>query len=234
MIDFTFKIVDTPELLEEIYRLRYHVYVRECHFLREEDYPDGRETDKFDAHSVHFAAIDDEGELAGSVRLVFDSPLGLPFEDHCKRKLGAEAAEVDRPKLAEISRLVISKSYRRRKNDGLYYEPGSEDLKMSASQFMRRLRPMAFGMYRLVYQESKRRGITHWLAAMEDSLFRLLGTHGFVFRSIGEPIEYYGAVIPYLGEISKMEKLVQVYRPDYYQYFIEGLEPQFLPASDIF
>ncbi len=231
MINFTFKKVDSKDLLEEVYRLRFQVYARECHFIKEEDYPDGKETDKFDPYSIHFAAIDDEGFVAGALRLVLDSPFGFPIEEHYGGVFSIKGKEIPRKHVGEISRLVISKSYRRRKGDGLYYELPTED--SDKKELRRRLRPMVFGLYRLLYQESKRRKIFYWYAAMEESLYRLLSAHGFNFKPIGKPIEYYGIVTPYLGIVQEIEKSVQASRPDYFQYFIEGLEKPLLPASDI-
>jgi len=233
MINFTFKKVDSKELLEEVYRLRFQVYARECNFIKAEDYPDGRETDKFDPHSIHFAAIDDEGYVAGALRLVLDSPFGFPIEEHCGYSLDVNEKKIPRKNLGEISRLVISRSYRRRKGDGLYYELPAKDSEKQ-KEFRRRLRPMVFGLYRLLYQESKRKNIIYWYAAVEESLFRLLSAHGFNFKPIGKPIEYYGIVTPYLGALREIEKSVQALRPDYFRYFIEGLEKPLLPASDIF
>ncbi|OQX87588.1 MAG: hypothetical protein B6D55_02890 [Candidatus Omnitrophica bacterium 4484_70.2] len=232
MEKFTFKIVDSPQLLEEVFKLRFQVYAQERHFIKEEDYPDGKEKDKFDAYSIHFVAIDDQGEIAGAVRLVLNSPLGFPLEEHSQGALFIKKDKLPRQNLAEISRLVISKNYRRRKGDGLYYSLPVED-DPSEGKFSRRTRPMVFGLYRLIYQESKRRGITFWYAAMEDVLYRLLKAHGFSFFPIGREIEYFGKVKPYLGIIEDIERNVQITRPDYYRYFTEGLEPHLLPTSDI-
>lgn len=232
MSNFTFKKIDSQELLEQVYRLRFHVYARECHFIKEEDYPEGKETDKFDPYSIHFAAIDEKGFVVGSVRLVLNSPLGFPIEEHSRGSLLIKKDKLSRQQLAEISRLVISKTHRRRKGDGLYYALPVED-KEGEGNFRRRVRPMVFGLYKLLYQESKRLGITCWYAAMEDSLYQLLRSHGFSFFPIGEYIEYFGKVRPYLGTIEDIERNVQILRPDYYQYFIEGLDNTLLPPSDV-
>src|ERR1700730_16115236 len=74
---------DLQELLEKSYRLRYHVYCLERTFLRAEDYPQGLETDEFDRHSIHIGAVDARSELAGTVRIVRPSELGLPLFRHC-------------------------------------------------------------------------------------------------------------------------------------------------------
>lgn len=234
MRKFIYKRADeSPQFLEEVYKLRYLTYVKECHFLKDKECPEEKESDEFDPYSIHFVAIDDSNTPIGTVRLVVNSPLGFPLEAHCEESsLFINRDEIPRDKTAEISRLIISKKYRKRKDDGLYYGLSYED-KISPQSSFRRLQPMVFGLYKLIYQESKKRGITHWYAAMEDALFILLKSHGFTFRLIGRPIEYYGIVKPYLGIVEEIEKNVQEKRPDYYRYFTEGLSPELLPPSDI-
>jgi len=227
--DFTFKIIDSQELLEEVFQLRYQVYCKECNFIKEEDYPQRRESDKYDPYSLHFVAEDSEG-IIGTARLVLNSELGFPLEEHCGGNLFIKRDSLPREKIAEVSRLVISKAYRRRKADGLYYTPDyNESPKISDAQILvTRIRPMAFGIYREMYQESKRRGIAYWYAVMEKSLYLLLRMHGFIFEPIGEEIDYYGPVRPYLGTIKEIEKTVSEKSPKLLQYFLDGLEPEYL------
>lgn len=70
----------TPEQKDEVFRIRYRVYCSEKRWLDEADYPDGREKDVFDAHSVHFLARTEEGRAVGTVRLIMPSQQGFPIE----------------------------------------------------------------------------------------------------------------------------------------------------------
>ncbi|MBI5873807.1 MAG: PEP-CTERM/exosortase system-associated acyltransferase [Candidatus Omnitrophica bacterium] len=227
---FVFRKIDSPESLQESYRLRFQVYCKECNFIREEDYPQGYETDELDAHSLHFGGFDTEGRLIGAVRLITSSCDKFPIEEHCP-KLDVDWGVVRRQECAEISRLTISKVYRRRSNDGLYYEPQVADMTVEekGQHFMRRVRPMAFGLYRAIYQECKRVGINHWFALMERSLWTLLKIHGFVFKPIGPEVNFYGTVAPYLADIPELEKSVYMKFPQFFAYFIESLEPELQP-----
>jgi N-acyl amino acid synthase of PEP-CTERM/exosortase system len=227
---FSFRKIESPEILQEAYRLRFQVYCKECNFIREADYPEGYETDEFDVHSAHFGAFDTEGRLVGAVRLILPSCEKFPIEDHCPR-LEVDRALVPREKCAEISRLTISKLFRRRANDGLYYEPQLDDLKVEdkGAYFMRRIRPMAFGLYRAMYQECKRIGITHWFALMEKKLWLLLKIHGFVFKPVGPEVDFYGMVMPYIVGISDLEKNVHEKFPQFFAFFMEDLEPALQP-----
>jgi len=227
---FEFRRITLPEAMEEVFRLRYQVYCNECHFIRAEDYPGGMETDAYDKHAAHFGAYDAEGRLIGSVRLILSSCGRFPIEEHCPT-LNVDPEKVPLRKSAEISRLTISKLYRRRAQDGLYYEPQVEDVPVQekGQYFMRRVRPMAFGLYREMYQESKRLGIRYWYALMEKTLRTLLKIHGFVFNPIGPEVEFYGLVTPYLADVSELEKNVHERFPQFFDYFMDHLEPQLQP-----
>jgi len=232
---FIFRKIDTPQLLQEAYKLRFQVYCKECNFIREADYPQGYETDEFDRHSVHFGAFErlpdgKEGRLIGSSRLILPTCKKFPIEQHCP-DLAIDRNVVRREKCAEVSRLTISKLYRRRAHDGLYYEPRIEDTQVEdkGQYFMRRVRPMAFGLYRAMYQECKRVDIRHWLALMEKTLWLLLKIHGFVFKPVGHEVDFYGMVTPYIVTIADLEKNVIQKFPQFVPFFMENLEPELQP-----
>ncbi len=229
MREFEFKKVDfeDKEFMERLYRLRFEVYCYECGFLKEEDYPDRIEFDEHDEQSVHFAAIDkDDGEVIGTLRMIMAGNLPFPIEHYCP-DIKVNSGELLEAKYGEISRLVISKQLRRRKNDGLYYEPQTEDVKkvvVDNKEYLRRAKPMAFGLYRELYRECKKIGVTHWYTLMEKGLWRLLYKQGLLFECIGEEIDYCGPVKPYLAVIEKMEKEVRENYPKFYNYFCNGVD----------
>jgi N-acyl amino acid synthase of PEP-CTERM/exosortase system len=227
---FSFRKINDKELLLEAFRLRFQVYCKECNFIKESDYPAGFETDAFDEHSLHFGAFDDEERLVGGVRLILPSCAKFPIEDHC-RALNIDYGAIPRTGCGEVSRLTISKLFRRRANDGLYYEPQAKDEKVEEKgmYFLRRVRPMAFGLYRAMYQESKRIGISHWFALMEPALWTLLKIHGFIFKPIGPSVDFYGIVTPYIADLSELEKNVREKFPQFFAYFMENLEPELQP-----
>ncbi len=227
---FLFRKLDSPEDLQEAYRLRFQVYCNECNFIQPQDYPLKVETDRFDADSVHFGGFDQEGNLVGSVRLILSSCGRFPIEEHCP-SLNVDLEELSRGRCAEISRLTISKLYRRRSQDGLYYEPQAHDQsgQDKGAYFVRRVRPMAFGLYRAMYQESKRLKVNYWFALMERTLWMLLKIHGFVFKPIGPEVDFYGMVTPYLADITELEKGVHEKFPQFFDYFIQDLEPALRP-----
>lgn len=236
---FDFRIIDDTRYLRDSYALRYEVYCNEQHFLAPEDYPSGLEIDAFDDDAIHVGAINREGGLVGTVRLVLPSARGFPFYEHCEL-FGEykDLAKPDNPILqstAEISRLAVSKSYRRRANDGLYDLSSPEDIETGCESeaLHRRRRPeIILGLYKAMYQASKRRGITHWFAAMEKTLLRLLYRYQFGFIPIGPEVDYYGPVTAYLAEIAHIENGIRRRCPDMFAEFIQGLEPGLIPVAD--
>lgn len=235
---FDFCVIDDTRYLQDSYALRYEVYCNEQHFLAPEDYPSRLEIDSYDEHSIHVGAINREGGLVGTLRLVLPSPRGFPFHEHCELfsefKDFSSPANPDLSTSAEISRLAVSKSYRRRANDGLYDLSSQEDIGTQSGEanelIHRRRRPeIILGLYKAMYQASKRRGVTHWFAAMEKTLLRLLYRYQFGFKPIGPEVDYYGPVTPYLAEVAHIEAGIRQRCPEMFAEFIHGLEPELVP-----
>jgi N-acyl amino acid synthase of PEP-CTERM/exosortase system len=222
---FDFKRLERLEpsngLWDDVQQLRYAVYCVECKYLDASRYPDGRETDEYDPHSVHFAATNERQEMVATLRLVRDSHLGFPLEHHAG-SLSADYYKLPRKATAEISRLILAKSYRRRANDGLYgQELGETDAAARAEATYRRSQyPLIlFGLFREMYVESVQMGLEYWVAAMEAGLQRLLSKFGLGLHQVGEPMSYYGEVTPYYASIRQLEQFVMQSRPDVFQFF---------------
>ena len=233
LLGFTFlRVDDNQDLLQETYRLRYKIYCHEAEFLDDTEYPDEIESDIYDEHSIHFAALNKDNQVVGTLRMIFDSEHGFPLEKHCPNYDKSQIS-FPRSQLIEISRLAVSKDWRRRKNDGLYgltsYH-SAPDNEIPEHIKQQRKRPViVFGLYKLLYLESKRRGITHWYAAMEEKLNITLRKFAFEFEPIGPVHDYYGPVIPFLGTISKLEKRIYKKKPEVAHLMIHGLESSLMP-----
>ena len=243
--------VSDNEGLTEIYRLRYRVYVEEWRFEKSENHPKGIEIDAFDKSSIHFAAKDDNKKIIGTICLILNSTDGFPIEKHCH--LNINRNELLGENLAEISMLTISKNYRRRAEDRYVYGPDeerrnfndfnnyvnyapkkthwrSEDvyrhdfLKKKRVFQERRKRPeIIVSIYKAIYRESKKRGITQWYAVMAKGLYILLMKLGINFQPVGDPVDYYGIRTPYLCDIKKIEHDISVKNQKLYEEFTEGL-----------
>jgi len=222
--------IDGTDYLDGSYRLRYEVYCHEVGFLDARDYPDGRERDAYDADAIHFGAIRDDDQVVGTVRLVPWSGRGFPMLDHCP----VDIPEAQKPHAVEVSRLAVSRMFRRREGDGLYGMAQDraklDEIPRQKGDPRRKPRPeVVVGLYKAMYHESKRLGITHWYAAMEPLLARLLARFNFVFRPIGPEVDYYGPVQPYMAAIDEIEKHVFRSSPIMFWAFCDGLESEFLP-----
>ncbi|OGP16683.1 MAG: hypothetical protein A2V21_305210 [Deltaproteobacteria bacterium GWC2_55_46] len=217
---FTFKRVETEDELKEVFKLRYQVYCLECGFESTADHPSGTERDEYDEHSVHFIAKDRHDNIVGTVRLIKSSELGFPIEKHCKTRL--DTSQVPKDSAVEVSRLAISKLYRRRAGDDLYGASGSTvDESSSAGHSQRRRPEIVLGLYKAMYRESKWLGVVNWYAVMEKSLFQLLKVSGVVFNQIGDVTEYHGNRIPYIARISNIERQIAQRKPELFHFFTD-------------
>ncbi len=230
---FYFEHLQAQRSLAESYALRFQVYCQERGFLPTEDYPEGLESDVFDHRALHFGAYYLEGGLAGTVRLVRGALGDLPLAEKCTITPGAMPADLRTSQLAEISRLAVSRRFRRRETDGLLPDefvasPAAPD----RHRDQRRGFPeLVLGLYKIMYQESKRRGIAFWFAAMEPSLARLLRRFNFSFHPIGPEVDYYGPVTPYVARIADLEAEVYAHRPELLREMADGLEEDLMPPQ---
>ena len=221
---FDFKRLEAVDgLWDSVQQLRYSVYCVECKYLDASRYPSQRETDEFDPYSVHFAATNERQEMVATLRLVRDSSLGFPLELHAEH-LSADYRKLPRDKTAEISRLILARSYRRRANDGLYGQelggPPKDAEAQAEATYRRSQYPLIlFGLFKEMYVESVNMGLEYWVAAMEAGLQRMLTKFGLGLHQVGEPMSYYGEVIPYYASIRQLEEFVMNSRPDVFRFF---------------
>jgi N-acyl amino acid synthase of PEP-CTERM/exosortase system len=227
---FVGQVLDTDRrLLDESYRLRYQVYCLERRFLSPDPYPDQMETDVYDPYSVHIGVVNLQSELAATTRLVQQSEAGQPMFDHCTIFPGTSIRDDETRKIVEISRLSVSRRYNRRAGDDFYSLQGLTGRTDGPER--RRNGELVMTLYKAVYQASKRRGFTHWLAATEKSLQRLIARYGFPFRPIGPETDYFGSVTPYLLDLQEFDAVILSGRIPLLQEFLIGLEPEFRPVA---
>ncbi len=111
---------NTDPLREEVFRLRYQVYVVETGFERSEDHPCGIERDRFDERSDHYLLRHRaSGLYAATARLILPdlaAPSTLfPIERHCTfDERFAIRSPALRCRLGELSRFAVSKAFKKR------------------------------------------------------------------------------------------------------------------------
>jgi N-acyl-L-homoserine lactone synthetase len=205
------QIDEDSALMEQSYRLRYQVYCLERKFLNASNYPDGLECDEFDQFSTHAGVVSQTHQLVGTLRLVRVPMEDLPLFHHCT--ISDECARTlrhDRVQLAEVSRLCMSRECR---------DDPARDSRVGLQ------------LFRATYQTAKRNHLTHWLAAMEPSLHRLLAAIGVPFRIAGPATDYFGEVAPYVCDLHEFDAIILSGKHPRLRSFLEGLEPEFHPGA---
>lgn len=206
---FDIRLADTPELLEQVYRIRYDVYCREFHYEREEDYPDGLERDQYDAHSLQMLIVHKTSNKGvGCVRMIRppldDSTFLLPLERHFGHALNHPDRHpqlIPRHCIAEISRLAVHTSFRQRL--------GEAESPFGALIGQREFRTFPLvslalfaGATALLALDRRQ----HMFVIMEPRLARRLKSLGFPFVQTGEMMDYHGLRTPYHVTVDECQR----------------------------
>jgi N-acyl amino acid synthase of PEP-CTERM/exosortase system len=212
---------DTPERLDEAYKLRYQVYCVENQFEPPDSAQHGRETDDFDRHSVHSLLIHrPTGMVAGTVRLIL--PVdgrgidALPISACCTEPSLRDPARFPPARTAEISRFAVSKAFRRRITDATYPDMHVMDgAPVNRAHERRVLTPnITLGLMKAIAEMSIRNGITHLCAMMEPALLRLTSRLGIKFTPLGNTVEYHGTRQPCFAELADLGFALMKGSPD--------------------
>tara|TARA_B100001939_G_C16947375_1_gene620840 strand:+ start:2117 stop:2932 length:816 start_codon:yes stop_codon:yes gene_type:complete len=212
---------DTPELLEESYRLRYQVYCLETGFENKDDFPDGLEIDPYDGQSVASLLIHKKSSIvAGTVRLVLPKKGGAEIpaltvsED--LRALESKALPVETT--AEISRFTVSKKFRQRHYD-THIAGLEENLPDEKNQ--RVIPHITLGLMTAIVRMSVENGITHWAVITEPALQRLLRKLGIKFKPVGPLIDYHGKRRAHYSDIESLLNGIYEEHPDIWNVITE-------------
>ncbi len=230
LFDEHFDVVtaDTPDLITRIFRLRYLVYCIEHTWLDPAGYPEGLERDQYDDRSLYAVLIHRRsGEALGSVRLVLPEPhLGVD-----SLPIAGLSDPSARPLLrrhlpehtAEISRYVVSKTFRRRLGEECYADVGFSQTSIVEAE--RRLMPsVTLGLLRGVYRLSLRHGMTHLCAVMEPALLRLVSRLGLEFTPIGPAVAFHGVRQPCYLQIDRQHDAVLQTNASFYDVITAGAQ----------
>jgi N-acyl amino acid synthase of PEP-CTERM/exosortase system len=205
-------------LKDEVYRIRHQVYCEELAF--EPQRPDRRESDEYDAQSLHLLMRGVQtGEFIGCTRIVLTRPADpyypLPFEKACVAALDrsiVDPMQLPRNSIGEVSRLAVLARFRKRKNDDK-----KDPLPLSDSDFGTPAQPrfpyIPLGLYLGTIELARLNDIQTLFVLTEQRLashFRKLGVN---IQTIGAPIEHRGRRIPSMlntnGTINNMRMLLR-------------------------
>lgn len=198
----------TDELRRENYRIRHEVYCRELGF--EPLNPEGIERDPFDAQSAHILVQSvSAGQFVGCARLVLTDPQApdalLPFEQSCAAVLDrsiVDPATLDRSRIAEISRLAVLGSYRRRRGEQ------DKPISLSEEDFGTETRPrqpyLALAVYLGLLALARIHGVTTLFVLTEPKLVANLSRLGVRARSIGGEVQHRGTRVPSMMSLDEI------------------------------
>jgi N-acyl amino acid synthase of PEP-CTERM/exosortase system len=211
----------------EAHQLRYEVYCRERGYEDPDSFPDGLEKDEFDPHSIHsLVRHQSSGMVAGVVRLILPNPIKpdwlLPIELNCAHVFSREVLsdfEFPRTAIAEVSRFAVSKRLIARagqiKNiSNSSANVGNVSIQEDASQYLPHI---SLGLIAMLFVTSVQHQITHWYAAMEPALSRLLSCSGVEFTPIGPVIDYHGKRQPMIANIRDLLGKIYLKRYEFFQ-----------------
>ncbi|QCF27024.1 PEP-CTERM/exosortase system-associated acyltransferase [Hydrocarboniclastica marina] len=228
---FDVEMAESPRQVEEAYELRYDVYCLDREFENAQCFPDKREHDEFDRHSVHgLVRHTRTGKAIAGVRLVMSrSPherAPFPMEGACLEALTPAGRHVlrstPRAQVAELSRFAVSREFRRRLGE-LDTPSGASDRIRYIDQAdgHRNLPYITLGLFAAIVRLSDLHGITHWMAVMEPALLRLLQRFGIRFKHVGHIVNYHGRRKPVFDEAAAVLEGIRRDRPDVWAFITD-------------
>jgi N-acyl amino acid synthase of PEP-CTERM/exosortase system len=204
---------DTPELKEEVYRIRYEVYCEELGYEDANDFLGGLEKDVYDKRSRHCLLLHrSSGVYAGCIRLVLPDIVNrettFPFERSCAGKLHQELVKpvfAHRHLLGEYSRLAVPEQFRRRK--GEKHNPlGNLEIPTAKPEELRQFMHIPFGLYLAGAAIAVSSGLEGVVAMMEPRLARHLQRFGMIYQQVGEIVDHRGQRAPFYCSRSTLFK----------------------------
>jgi N-acyl amino acid synthase of PEP-CTERM/exosortase system len=208
----------TLERIRTAQRIRYQVYCIE-HPHEKSDNRDGVEMDEFDSHAVQSLLVCRATDAAlGTLRLILPLANELESSFPVQHVLAADSLrEFNRLPLhamGEVSRFSISRQFRRLADtsgcaERMAYVGNSAVL-------------MRLGLMQALVRMSVQHGVTHWCAAMEPTLLRMLSAMAIRFRPVGPLVEYHGLRQPCYGTMADVLSAVKRERPTLWSVITDG------------
>jgi len=215
---FRMVLADAAELRDVCYRLRHTVYCQE--FAFESVRGDGRETDEWDAESIHcLVQCVTTGKYIGCARLVipplFHPRTPLPFERVCESAIDHAVVNpkwLPRGSIAEVSRLAVIPDFRRRR--GKRALPAARRGHALETEERTVIPCVLTGLSLGLLALARLRGIDTLFMLIEPRLARYFGIlMGIRPQIIGSPVEHRGARVPAMLRVpevlDRLDLLVQ-------------------------
>ena len=187
-------------LRDEVYRLRHRVYCEDLAF--EPPRPDKRESDDYDAQSLHLLIRSVQiGDFIGCTRIVRTRPEDpyhpLPFEKSCKATLDrsiVDPSKLPRDTIGEISRLAVISRFRKRQGEA--QTPLGNYDKNFGTWKQPRFPYISSGLFFGVIELACLNGIDTLFMLTEEREVSSIARLGVKNQTIGGPVEHRGKRIP--------------------------------------
>ena len=225
-------------LKDEVFRIRHQVYCEDLAY--EPRRPDKRESDEFDAQSLHVLIRSVRTrQFIGCTRIIRvrpDDPQQLlPFERSCDKAIDrsiVDPARLPRSSIAEVSRLAVISPYRRRKGEG------KTAVAISDNDFVMIGHPrfpfIPVALYLGTVELARLHGIETLFVLTEPRLASHFKKLGVQIQAIGTAIEHRGQRIPSMMSTSAILKNLRlVFRPLYHTIAKEVAEGLIDTSSDV-
>lgn len=196
-------------LRDDVYRIRHEVYCEDLKF--EPERPDRRETDDYDANSLHglLRTANMPNTRVGCVRLVLVNPQDpsapLPFEHTCAATLDRsiiDPTNLRRNRIAEVSRLAVRGAFRRRKGeDRSQFSLQDQDFGTGDQP---RFPYIPIGLYLGAIALAKHRGVDTLFMLTEPRLATHFARLGVNIRQIGGPVSHRGTRVPSMMDVHEV------------------------------
>ncbi len=195
----------TEELKKEAYRVRHSVYCEDLGY--EPPQSDRLETDEYDSHALHILIRNIQHNIfIGCARIIIppvENPTWLlPFEKACMDTLNysiVDSRKLPRKQIAEVSRLAVISSFRRRKGEV------NNPINLSKNDFdpspIPRFPYIPLGLYYGAVELARLYQIKILFILTEERLANHFNKLGFEIEFIGAPINHRGLRFPSMFSI---------------------------------
>ena len=210
----------TEALKHEAYRIRHSVYCEDLKYepLRQ----DQLESDEYDVHAQHLLIRNIQQDMfTGCLRVIIpptdDPGWLLPFEKTCVNSLNRliiDPAKLPRKQIAEVSRLAVISSFRRRKGEA------NSPINLTEKDFDPSPTPrfpyIPLGLYYGAVELARLHNIKLLFLLTEERLANHFSKLGIKIEFIGAPTKHRGVRFPSMVNVSEtVLNLRPIIRPLY-------------------
>ncbi len=219
-------IASNNALRLQAHRIRYDVYCAEL--ALESGSPNNLEADEFDAYSLHYLLKHKaSNQYVGTMRMVLPPPnrpdLLIPLEKYCLDAVDRSIMDIkklSRGSFAEVSRLAVVRSFRRRAGDFCRIKDGQEKTQCVSKNRSysvkiddRRQSPnIAVGLYLIAASLFVLKKLDYIFIMINPGLVKALNSTGLYFEQMGDAVDYHGMRAPFFITPENLNKFL---KPEY-------------------